>query len=155
MPTVDQIEDKNGNVYDIEDATAREKIGELSDLKTTSKTNLVSALNETLTPSQIETITIDLGTLDFLRMGRLIKLEIAISCPEPPTNPIILLRNVDDKYLPLATTYTTIFNNDTDTPCGRVIFNSASKALDFFFAEDYQAVAGDSYVCDLLYIAKC
>lgn len=154
MPTVDQVEDKNGNVYDIEDADARTKIGDLTELKTQTKSNLVSALNETQTPSQIETITTALGTVKFLKLGRLIKMTVSQQSAQIPENPIQVLRNIDDKYLPITDTFTTIFDADNDTPCGRALLNPTVKALDFWFAEDYQAVAGDTYVCETLYISK-
>jgi len=154
MPTVDQIEDKNGNLFDIEDANAQTKIGDLAELKTASKTNLVSALNETLTPSQIETITVPLGTVNFYKLGRLVKMEMIIRLPQDAQIPLKILEHLADKYIPLTNARVILLNNSRDTPCGQVVVDANSKEINLWFAQGYQAIVGDAYVCESLYIAK-
>jgi len=154
MPTVDQIEDKNGNVFDIEDASAQTKIGDLTELKTESKSNLVSALNETLTPSQIETITVPLGTVKFCKIGRLVMVDVSIRLPQNPGNPLTIAEDIDDKYLPIILNRTPIFDNTNDTTCGQCLIKPVSKIIEMWFSRDYQLVEDTNCIFQSLYIAK-
>lgn len=142
MAEVNKIIDNNGNEFDITDTTARAEIGNLENLKTQEKSNLVAAINEIFQKAFADVTIIDEQTehltLRGAKLGRICTMQIVLKAPSQTANIWRFENEMPEAYRPACIVAPTvaiyqgdaIFNGQMSIrPDGYVSFYSTNPQI--------------------------
>ena len=119
------------DIYGLEDEKARgdvetntSAIGNLADLNTTAKNNLVAAINEVNGTLETETLTFTGGQTTLKRKGDLLFIDSRVAVENIESYPAIVGENVAERFRPTQNFRLTVYNNSSDQPIGQLVYNS-------------------------------
>ena len=102
---------------------ADEKIGNLANLETTAKTNLVAAINEVNGTLEETTLTFEGGATVLKRKGNLLFIDSSLDTEIEPSFPAVVGENIPERFRPTQNLRLTVYNNTTDQPIGQFVYN--------------------------------
>lgn len=155
MATVNKIQDNNGVDFEIEDSTARTEIGDLENLQTQKKSNLVAAINEIFQKTFVDVTIIDEETehltLRGAKLGRICTLQIGLKKQSQTTDIWRFEGEMPEAYRPayVATPFVLLYQGDA-------VFNGQMTLRPDgyvgFYSTNPQILAGRSIVATAAYI---
>ncbi len=141
------------NIYGLEDETARgdsetnaSAIGNLANLNTTAKTNLVAAINEVNGTLEETTLTFTGGSTVLKRKGDLLFIDSRIEAGSIESYPAVVGENVPERFRPTQNLRFSIYNNTTDQPIGQFVYNTTENKFRMYVSSSLRPIGNDTIV---------
>lgn len=141
------------DIYGLEDEKARDNvetnasaIGNIANLNTTAKTNLVAAINEVNGTLEETTLTFTGGSTILKRKGNLLFIDSRIEAGSIESYPALAGENIPERFRPTQNLRLTVYNNVTDQPIGQLVYNVDENRLRMYIAPSLIPASSDNIV---------